>query len=96
MKKIIKDKLKKLAIMMGEAQSLKEQQALQQLIAALINYVPGFNEYGKYMIPGTNFYQPESIYQNKFVPENQRALRNGLASELKWNKMVDQQYEGME
>ena len=96
MKKIIKDKLKKLAIMMGEAQSLKEQQALQQLIAALINYVPGFNEYGKYMIPGTDFYQPESIYQNKFVPENQRALRNGLASELKWNKMVDQQYEGME
>jgi len=96
MKKIIKDKLKKLAVMMGEAQSLKEQQALQQLIAALINYVPGFNEYGKYNIPGIDFYQPDSIYQNKFVPENQRALRNGLASELKWNKMVDMQYEGME
>ena len=55
MKKIIKDKLKKLAIMMGEALMLKEQQALQQLIAALINYVPGFNEYGKYMITVQTF-----------------------------------------
>ena len=96
MKKIIKDKLKKLAVMMGEAQSLKEQAALQQLIAALINYVPGFNEYGKYNIPGINFYQPEAIYEDKKIPENQRGLLNGLASELKHKKMVDMQYEGME
>ena len=96
MKKIIKDKLKKLAVLMGEAQSLQEQQALQQLIAALINYVPGFNEYGKYNIPGINFYQPEAIYEDKKIPENQRGLLNGLASELKHKKMVDMQYEGME
>jgi len=96
MKEIIKKKLEKLAILMGEAQSLKDQAALQQLIASLINYVPGFNEYGKYNIPGINFYQPEAIYQDKKIPENQRGLRNGLASELLHKKMVDMQYEGME
>ena len=96
MKEIIKEKLKALAVEMGKAQSLKDQAALQQLIAALINYVPGFNEYGKYNIPGINFYQPEAIYQDKKVPENQRGLLNGLASELLHKKMVDMQYEGME
>jgi hypothetical protein len=93
MKEIIKNKLKALAVEMGKAQSLKDQQALQQLIAALINYVPGFNEYGKYNIPGINFYQPEAIYQDKKIPENNRGLLNGLASELLHEKMVDMQYE---
>ena len=96
MKEIIKDKLKKLADDMGKAQTLEAQQALQQIIAALINYVPGFNAYGELAIPGVDFYQSDEIYKDKKVPENLRGLRNGLASELLWNKMVDEQYEGME
>ena len=96
MKKIIKEKLKKLAEDVGKAKTLEAQQALQQVIAALINYVPGFNAYGQYNIPGRDFYLPDDIYLDKKIPENQRALRNGLASELKWNDMVDMQYEGME
>ena len=96
MKEIIKDKLKKLADDMGKAQTLEAQQALQQIIAALINYVPGFNAYGELAIPGVDFYQSDEIYKDKKVPENLRGLRNGLASELLWNKMVDMQYEGME
>ena len=50
MKEIIKDKLKKLADVMGKAVSLEQQQALQAQIAALINYVPGFKAYGEYYI----------------------------------------------
>ena len=96
MKQIIKEKLKKLAIDMGNAKSLEDQQALQRIIAALINYVPGFNAYGQMAIPGVDFYQQDEIYKDKKVPENLRGLRNGLASELLWNKMVDMQYEGME
>ena len=96
MKEIIKDKLKKLADDMGKAQTLEAQQALQQIIAALINYVPGFNAYGELAIPGVDFYQSDEIYKDKKVPENLRGLRNGLASELLWNKMVDMQYEGMD
>jgi hypothetical protein len=96
MKEIIKDKLKKLADDMGKAQTLEAQQALQQIIAALINYVPGFNAYGELAIPGVDFYQSDEIYKDKKVPENLRGLRNGLASELLHKKMVDMQYEGMD
>ena len=96
MKKIIENKLKKLADDMGKAQTLEAQQALQQIIAALINYVPGFNAYGQLAIPGIDFYQADEIYKDKKVPENLRGLRNGLASELLHKKMVDMQYEGME
>ena len=93
MRKIIKDKLAKLAVTMGKAQELKDQKALQAQIAALINFVPGFNAYGKVAIPGVNFYQPEAIYIDKKVPENQRGLRNGLAQQLLHEKMIDMQYE---
>ena len=96
MKEIIKDKLKKLAEEVGNAKSLEAQQALQRIIAALINYVPGFNAYGEMAIPGVDFYNSDGIYLDKKIPENQRGLLNGLASELKWNDMVDMQYEGME
>ena len=96
MREIITEKLKKLEIAVGKAESLKDQQALQQLIAVLINYVPGFDSYGQLMIPGVDFYQSESIYKDKKIPENQRGLLNGLASELLHKKMVDMQYEGMD
>jgi len=93
MKEIIKDKLKKLADVMGKAVSLEQQQALQAQIAALINYVPGFKAYGEYYIPGVEFYQYEDIYRDKKIPENQRGLRNGLANEILHEKMVDEQYK---
>jgi hypothetical protein len=96
MREIIKDKLNKLAEDMGKAQTLEAQQALQQIIAALINYVPGFNAYGELAIPGVDFYNQDEIYKDKKIPENQRGLRNGLASELLHKKMVDMQYEGMD
>ena len=96
MREIIKDKLKALATEVGDAQSLADQKALQQIIAALINYVPGFNAYGQVAIPGVDFYQSTDIYKDKKIPENQRGLLNGLASELLHKKMVDMQYEGMD
>ena len=96
MREIIKDKLNKLAEDMGKAKSLEAQQALQQIIAALINYVPGFNAYGQLAIPGVDFYNQDEIYKDKRIPENQRGLRNGLASQILWDKMVDMQYKGMD
>jgi len=66
------------------------------LIAVLINYVPGFNAYGQVTIPGVDFYQSDDIYKDKMIPENNRGLLNGLASELLHKKMVDMQYEGMD
>ena len=96
MKEIIKNKLAKLAIVMGEAQSLSDQKALQAQISALINFVPGFSAYGQRAIPGVDFYTSTGIYKDKKVPENQRGLLNGLASQILHEKMVDQQYEKIE
>ena len=96
MKEIIKKKLAKLAIVMGEAQSLSDQKALQAQISALINFVPGFSAYGQRAIPGVDFYTSTGIYKDKKVPENQRGLLNGLASQILHEKMVDQQYEKIE
>jgi hypothetical protein len=81
---------------MGRAVTLEQQQALQAQISALINYVPGFNAYGQLRLSDGDLYKDETIYENRRVPENQRGLLNGLASELKHKQMVDQQYEGMD
>ena len=97
MRKIIKEKLMQLAEVMGNAASLQEQQALQAQISALINYVPGFNAYGQLAIPGRDFYGPGEFYdKDKKVPENNRGLLNGLASQILHEKMVDEQYKDME
>ena len=96
MRKIIKDKLSKLADIMSEAATLEQQTALQAQITALINYVPGFLQYGKLRVPGVDFYEPEDIYKDKKVPENNRGLLNGLASQILHEKMVDEQYKGMD
>ena len=82
--------------MLGKAVSLEQQQALQAQIAALINYVHGFKAYGVCVcvcVCVVEFYQYEDIYRDKKIPENQRGLRNGLASELLWDKMVEEQYK---
>jgi hypothetical protein len=93
MKKIITNKLKELANDMASAATIEQQQAVQAQINALINYVPGFNAYGQLSIPGVSFYTPEPLYVNRRIPENNRGLLNGLASQILHEKMVDMQYK---
>ena len=92
MKEIIINKLKSLAKEVGEASSLQAQKDLQNYIIALLGYSSGFNTYGSELIDG-NFYKDEEIYQNVRLPENQRGLLNGLASEILHEKMVDMQWQ---
>jgi len=93
MKEIIKDKLASLAKDMGKATSLKEQAAIQAKIQALVNFVPGFNGYGGQVQAVGDFYGSDSIYTATNVPENNRGLLNGLASQLLHEQMVDMQYK---
>ena len=92
MKEIIINKLKSLAKEVGEASTLQAQKDLQNYIIALLGYSSGFNTYGSELIDG-NFYKDEEIYQNVRLPENQRGLLNGLASEILHEKMVDMQWQ---
>jgi len=92
MKEIITNKLKSLAKEMGEATSLAQQKELQNFIIALLNFNIGFNSYHSSLVDGI-FYEDRDIYSNKKIPENQRALRNGLANEILHNQLVELQWQ---
>ena len=93
MKKAVAKRASQLAENMSQAATLEAQQAVQQQVLALINYVPGFNQYGTIM-PGGE-YPGGELYQPTQLPESRRGLRNGLAQQLLHEEMVDMQYEGM-
>ena len=93
MREIIGNKLKNLATEMGEAASLEEQQKLQSLILALLNFNAGFSSYNTQLLTDGVFYKDKGIYLDKDIPDNQRGLRNGLANEILHNKLVDLQWQ---
>ena len=92
MREIISNKLKNLAVEMGEAASLEEQQKLQALILTLLNFNAGFNSYNIQLIDGI-FYEDRGIYLDKDIPDNKRGLRNGLANEILHKKLIDLQWQ---
>jgi len=93
MREIISDKLKNLAVEMGEAASLEEQQKLQALILTLLNFNAGFNSYNTQLLVDGIFYEDKGIYLDKDIPDNKRGLRNGLANEILHNKLMDLQWQ---
>ena len=93
MREIISDKLKNLAVEMGKAASLEEQQKLQSLILTLLNFNAGFNTYNTQLLIDGVFYEDKGIYLDKDIPDNQRGLRNGLANEILHNKLMDLQWQ---
>lgn len=71
--------------------SAKEIAAIQAQLVALVSFVPGFDQY-YITIPDAPFYQEEPLYQNQQLPSTRNAARFGLASELRYNEMVEMQY----
>jgi hypothetical protein len=92
MREIISNKLQGLAVEMGEAVSLEEQQKLQSLILALLNFNSEFSSYNS-QLADSIFYDSKDIYTGRQVPDSQRGLRNGLANEILHNKLVDLQWQ---
>jgi hypothetical protein len=72
MREIIGNKLKNLAVEMGEAASLEEQQKLQSLILALLNFNAGFNSYNTQLLIDGVFYKDKGIYLDKDIPDNKK------------------------
>ena len=93
MREIISDKLKNLAVEMGKAASLEEQQKLQSLILTLLNFNAGFNNYNTQLLIDGVFYEDKGIYLDKDIPDNKKGLRNGLANEILHNKLMDLQWQ---
>ena len=91
MREIIADKLKNLAIEVGEASTIEAQAQLQNIIIALLGYNQGFSTYNT-QLTDANFYESRVIYDIR-LPDSLRGRRIGLASELLHKKMVDIQWE---
>lgn len=90
-KQQIANKINEIAKQMAAANDPKKQEELQATIAALLAYVPGFDAYYT-TIPDTQFYEQEQAYQDQQINETVNVLRMGLASELKYDEMVQMQY----
>jgi len=90
MREIITNKLKNLAISMGEASSLQAQKDLQNIILALLNYNQGFASYNL-QLTDVDFYDSRIIYPIR-LPDSLRGRRIGLASELLHKQLVDIQW----
>ena len=92
MREIISNKLQNLAMEMGEASSLEEQQKLQSLILALLNFNSEFSNYNS-QLADSIFYESKDIYTGEQIPDNRKGLRNGLANEILHNKLMDLQWQ---
>jgi len=90
-KKLMTDKAKDLALNMSSAASLDAQKQMQAEVLALINFTPGFHQYG-YNIAG-GYYPDGELYKSEQLPESRRGLRNGLAQQILHEKMIDMQWE---
>jgi len=90
-KKLMTDKAKSLASDMSIAASLEAQQAMQAELVSLINFTPGFHQYG-FTIAG-GMYPDGKLYKDEQLPESRKGLRNGLAQQILHEKMIDMQWE---
>ena len=91
-KQAMTERAQNLANQMSEAATVEAQQAVQAQLTAIMNFTPGFDAYGQMRIPGVDFYASEEIYVNAKISESRQGLRNGLAQQLLWDKLVEEQY----
>lgn len=84
---------KDLANQMGQAASLEAQKAVQNVVIQAMGFTPGFDQYGKTMIPDTQFYRPFSIYDGQKNIDTRSGARLFGGSDRVHQEMVDSQYK---
>ena len=83
---------KNLAASVGQAASLEQQVAVQNVVIAAMGYTPGFDAYGKSFIPDGVGYRPFTIYNNQRTVDNRSASRMFSGSDNLHQQMIDSQY----
>ena len=66
---------KNLAGTVGNAKDLEAQKAVQGVVVAAMNFVPGFDAYGKAFVPDVIGYKPFTVYNNQKTVDNARLMR---------------------
>jgi len=92
-KKEAVDKGKNLANEMGKVADMEAQKAVQNVVIAAMGYTPGFDAYGRLLVPDAVGYKPYTVYNNQKTVDNAR-LGRGLfgPTDRLHNDMVAQQY----
>jgi hypothetical protein len=85
---------KNLANSMGQAASLEQQAAVQNVVIQAMGFTPGFDAYGKASITDAAGYKPYTIYNNQRNVDNRSVgLRLFGGTDRLHSDMVDAQYK---
>lgn len=84
---------KNLAANMGKVADMEQQKQIQNVVIQAMGFTPGFDAYGKVMVPDAAGYRPYTVYNNQKTVDNRR-LGMGLfgPTDRLHNEMVDAQY----
>lgn len=83
---------KNLAGKMGEAATMEAQVAVQNVVVQAMGFTPGFDTYGKVVMPDAAGYRPFEIYKGQRNIDTPAARRLLGGSDRLHSEMVDQQY----
>jgi len=91
-KKDAVEKGKNLANEMGKAADMEAQKQIQNVVIQAMGFTPGFDSYGKSVVPDGVGYKPFTVYNNQRTIDNRANQRMFGGSEARHNEMVDSQY----
>ena len=83
---------KNLAGNMGKTADMEQQKQIQNVVIAAMGFTPGFDAYGKTMVPDVAGYKPYTVYNNQKNIDNRANLRMFGGTDRLHNEMVDAQY----
>ena len=86
------EKGKNLANEMGKASDMESQKQVQNVVIQAMGFTPGFDTYGKTMLPDVAGYKPYSVYNNQKTIDNRANLRMFGGTDRLHNEMIDAQY----
>ena len=91
-KKEAVQKGKDLANEMGKAADMQAQMEVQNVVIQAMGYTPGFDNYGRFILPDGQAYRPYTIYNNQRTVDTPagRGLFGG--SDSVHQQMIDSQY----
>lgn len=86
------EKGKNLANEMGKADNMEQQKQIQNVVIQAMGFTPGFDAYGKSVVPDVVGYKPFTVYNNQKNIDNRANLRMWGGTDRLHNEMVDSQY----
>lgn len=83
---------KNLASNMGKAADMEQQKQIQNVVIQAMGFTPGFDSYGKTIVPDAVGYKPYTVYNNQRTVDNRSASRMFSGTDRLHNEMVEKQY----